>query len=261
MINSLSPESKGNTPKATAFGGDVTQIIKNIKGGDISLRNEFINNYMPYIIKITSSVIGGFVDIKNSDEFSVGLCAFNEAIDSFNEQKNPHFLKFATLVMKRRLIDYARNEKKHCNVYPFTYFEDDEGNYQDHIMPRSEDDVESRYEIAREIELFEEKLRESGINFEDLVNASPKHRDSKSLCISIARVIANDKELFNRLSDTGNLPKTRLLEVVKVNKKTIERNRAFIIAASIILGYDFHLLKDFLDIGEFGGGDIELRKK
>jgi len=79
----------------------------------------------------------------------------------------------------------------------------------------------------------------------------------KSLCIKIAKVIADNKELFSKLERTRNIPKTELLKLLKINKKTIERNRTFIIAAALIFGNDFNLLKDFLDISEPGGDNID----
>jgi len=51
------------------------------------------------------------------------------------------------------------------------------------------------------------------------------------------------------------------LKLLKINKKTIERNRTFIIAAALIFGNDFNLLKDFLDISEPGGDNIERSTK
>jgi len=78
-------------------------IINKIKAGDKLLREEFINSYTPYIIRTVSNLTGKYVDVENSDEFSVGLAAFNEAIDSFDEGKNMFFFKFSTLVIKEDL--------------------------------------------------------------------------------------------------------------------------------------------------------------
>jgi len=44
------------------------------------------------------------------DEVSVGLMAFNEAMDCFDTTKNISFISFAETVIKRRLIDYFRKE-------------------------------------------------------------------------------------------------------------------------------------------------------
>lgn len=261
MINAFSPRGKKDNFKGKAFEEDIILTINRIKAGDKLLRDEFINSFVPYVIKTVSNLTGKYIDIENSDEFSVGLSAFNEAIDSFNEEKNSFFLKFSTLVIKRRLTDHMRRNKKHGHVYPFTYFEDKDNDYFEQTHLKTEDDIQSTYEISKETELYEKKLKEFGISLEDLVKSAPKHRDSKSLCIRIAKVIADDKKLFSKLERTGNIPKTELLKALKINKKTIERNRTFIIAASLILGNEFNILRDFIDITEIGGDNIEQRTK
>jgi len=131
------------------------------------------------------------------------------------------FFKFSTLVIKRRLTDYARHNKKHCHVYPFTYFEDKNNSYFEQIHLKSEIDLQNTYEISREIELYEQKLRDFGISLEHLAKCAPKHKDSKSLCIKIAKVIADNKELFSKLERTRNIPKTELLKLLKINKRQL----------------------------------------
>lgn len=261
LIDLFSPKGKKDTFKDKSSEDNIVLTINRIKAGDKLLREEFINSYTPYVIKTVSNLIGKYIDIENSDEFSVGLSAFNEAIDSFDEEKNLFFFKFSTLVIKRRLTDYARHNKKHCHVYPFTYFEDKNNNYFEQVHLKSEIDLESKFEISKEIELYEQKLREFGISLENLAKSAPKHKDSKYLCIKIARVIADNNELLSKLERTRNIPKTELLKLLKINKKTIERNRTFIIATTLIFGNDFNLLKDFLDISEPGGDNIERSTK
>jgi RNA polymerase sigma factor len=261
LVDSFSQKGKKDTFKAMDFENDIILTVKKIKDGDKYLREEFINKYKPYIINTVSNITHKYIDTENSDEFSVGLSAFNEAIDCFDDQKNSHFFKFSTLVIKRRLTDFARRNKKHCNVYPFTYFEDKNNSYFEELNLKTEIDMHTTFEITKEINLFRERLHEFGISLNDLVNSAPKHKDSKSLCIRIAKVIADDSKLFGKLVKSRNIPKTDLLKAIKINKKTIERNRKFIIAASLIFGCEFYLLKDFIDITEIGGDDFEQRTK
>jgi len=262
LFDLFSPKGKKDTINNTnvkdkSFEDNIVLTINKIKAGDKLLREEFIKSYTPYVIRTISNLTGKYIDIENSDEFSVGLAAFNEAIDSFDEEKNIYFFKFSTLVIKRRLTDYARHNKKHCHVYPFTYFEDKNINYFEQMHLKSEIDLQSTYEIGKEIELYEQKLREFGISLELLAKSAPKHKDSKYLCLKIAKVIADNQGLFSKLERTRNIPKTELLRLLKINKKTIERNRTFIIAAALIFGNDFYLLKDFIDFSELGGDNIE----
>jgi len=91
LIDLFSPKGKKDTVSTTnkdkSFEDGIVNIINKIKAGDKLLREEFINSYTPYIIRTVSNLTGKYVDVENSDEFSVGLAAFNEAIDSFDEGK------------------------------------------------------------------------------------------------------------------------------------------------------------------------------
>jgi len=46
------------------------------------------------------------VEPENSEEYSVALLAFNEAINAYDEEKHSNFLVFSEQVINRRLIDY-----------------------------------------------------------------------------------------------------------------------------------------------------------
>jgi len=251
------PKRKKSISKDNEYTEDVILIINRIKAGDNTLRNDFINKYRPFILKTISGVTGKYIDTENSDEYSIGLSAFNEAIDCFDEGKGVMFFKFCSLVINRRVSDYIRHNKKHNMVYPFTYFEEPDNNTFEQTHLKTENDELGNFEFTDETKDFEKKLNELGIKFEDLVRLAPKHKDSKSLCINIAKVIANDKESFSKLEKSGTIPKTELVKTLKINKKTIERNRVFIIAAALIIGNGFHLLRDFLDIPDVGGKHIE----
>ncbi|TYQ16224.1 UNVERIFIED_CONTAM: RNA polymerase sigma factor [Acetivibrio alkalicellulosi] len=232
------------------FNNNILCTINRIKNGDHELREEFINSFKPYIIKTVSNLSGKYVDVQNSDEFSIGLSAFNEAIDSFNPCKSMVFFSFSTLVIKRRLTDYVRRNKKHSHVYPFTYFEDKGISFFDQAHFRNEAIELNSYEILLDTKNFIKKLSTYGIKFEDLINKAPKHQDSKYLCLRIAKVIADDKKLLDKLGKTGRIPKAEILKCFKINKKTLERNRIFIIAAALILGSELHTLRDFVTVSD-----------
>lgn len=261
MTDIFFPKRKKSISKDNEYTDDVILIINRIKAGDNLLRNDFIDKYKPYILKTISGVTGKYIDTENSDEYSIGLSAFNEAIDCFDESKGLMFFKFCSLVIKRRVSDYLRHNKKHNKVLPFTYFEEADNNNFEQTHLKAENDDLSTFEFSDETKSFEKKLNELGINFEDLVRSAPKHKDSKSLCIKIATTIANDKESFVKLEKSGTIQKTELVRTLNINKKTIERNRVFIIAAALIIGNGFHLLRDFLDIPDVGGKYIEQSTK
>lgn len=174
-----------------------------------------------------------------------------------NESKNKGFLNFAEIVNKRRIIDYTRSNYKNNNVYPFTYFDDDENEdkntfeekYLKVDMNYQFDNIETKEEIA----LFVKKLGEFGIALKDLVESAPKHVDSKRLSIKIARTLAENKELSEKLEKKKNIPMVDLMKLVDVDHKTIERNRKFILAVYFILSSKLNVLQGYIENIEKGG--------
>ncbi len=235
----------------------LVEIIKNIKSGDKDLREKFIKDYNPFIIKVVSKSIGTYIDLENSEEYSVGLLAFNEAIDCFDDSKNSGFLSFAETVIKRRIIDYKRKEVKNSKVFPISYYErqDEEGNisFENKYFTIDPSSQFSNVEMKEEIESFIKRLSSFGINLKDLVNTAPKHIDSKRLSIKIARVLAENKDLSEKLEKKKTIPMTDLMKLVDVNHKTIERNRKFIISVYIILISTLGTLKSYVENVEKGG--------
>jgi RNA polymerase sigma factor len=218
------------------------EILDQIKRNDNLLREQFINNYINFIMKVVSNTLSKHVDIKNSDELSIGLYAFNEAIDRYDKEKKCNFFAFAEQVIQRRIIDYIRRNKKSVETYPFTYFCNEDNDFEEKYLVAQETRYEN-IEIKDEIERLEQELNGFGITLEDLISVSPKHKDSKQLSINIAETLCNNDILFNKLYESKRIPKNELMKVVNVNQKTIDRNRKYIIAVSLILKSNLTILK------------------
>jgi len=232
-------------------------IIEKIKDGDAVLREKLINDYNPFIMKVVTKVTGVYVDLKNSEEFSIGLIAFNEAIDCYDANKNAGFLSFADTVIKRRVIDYRRKEYKNSKVYPLTYFDTDENednnSFEEKYLTVDASSQFNNIETKEEIVLFIKKLKEFGVELKDLVKSAPKHLDSKRLSISIARILVENKGLSEKLEKKKSIPMVDLMKLVAVNHKTIERNRKFIISVYLILSSELEVMQGYVENIEKGG--------
>ncbi|MCX7745450.1 MAG: RNA polymerase sigma-I factor [Clostridia bacterium] len=236
----------------------INSTINRIKNGDKELREQFINDYIPFILKSVSLFSGKYIEIENSEEYSIGLSAFNEAIDSFNENMNCSFFTFSTQVIKRRLINHVNRSQKNNREYPFTYFREEESSEFDEKYLRIDpSDQFRKIEVTEQILSFKKRLSEFGITINDLVLSSPKHKDSKQLLIEIARLLAFNEELFQRLDRKKNLPMLELLKHVNVSQRTLERNRKFIIAVSLILRGEFDIFTDLVKAEVKGGKSFE----
>lgn len=223
-------------------------ILRRIKSGDRILKEKFIQDYKPFIIKSLYQATGRIPNIESSDEYSIGLVAFNEAIEKFNEEKNCSFKSFSQQVIKRRLIDYKRSNQKNDKVYPFSYFEFEEGsNFEEHYLAADHHDHVYNFEVKEEFSSLLIKLEEFGLSIKDLISSTPKQKKSKQTCIKIARIIAQDQALFAKFNKKRTIPYSKLVKRIDVSQRTIERNRKYIIALVLILNSDLDVLKNYID--------------
>ncbi|MCX7745340.1 MAG: RNA polymerase sigma-I factor [Clostridia bacterium] len=226
----------------------INDALKKIKSGDETLREKVLADYKPFIIKVVSAATNKFVEIENSDEYSIGLIAFNEAINSFNEERNHNFLTYSEMVIKRRIIDYRRSNIKNDKVLPFTYFNQDEDSnvFEERYLSSDSFFQFENIEVKEEIQMLKSKLNEFGITIMELVVNSPKHSDSMRFFTKIARTIADDDVLFDKLHRYKMLPIKELLRLFNVHRRTIEKHRKFIIAVSLILRSNIEVSKQYV---------------
>ncbi|WP_431800349.1 RNA polymerase sigma factor SigI [Halobacillus andaensis] len=220
------------------------------KEGDDEVKNEILQQYQPFIAKSVSEVCKRYIDPAKDDEFSVGLLAFNEAIHAYSCDKGSSFLSFAKLVIKRKVIDYIRNEQKRPKMISLDeeYIDDEQMENPSEIKAAKDRfalETEAWYRREEIIE-FQSQLQNYGLTFEELTETSPKHVDARESAIQVARIVYNDEQLREQVLLKGRLPMKDLVSKVDVSKKTLERNRKFIIAMVIILAGDYVYLKEYL---------------
>ncbi|AUG57940.1 RNA polymerase sigma factor SigI [Acetivibrio saccincola] len=242
---------KNNKPHIISINNAITRI----KNGDIGLKEELIKKYKPYLLKVISSTVGRYIDSETSEEYSVGLMAFNEAIDKFDSDKNGNFISYCNIVINHRIIDHIRKNKRENKAIPFSYFEEKSEFEERYLVSDSHYQYE-KIEIKEEIMIFENKLKEFGITLEDLVKKSPKHKDSRELYINIARIISENEELFNKMIKRKAIPISDLMKFVTVSRKTIERNRKYIIAVSLVLRSGLDEIKQYFRKTKKEGGKV-----
>lgn len=221
-----------------------------IQQGDQALLNETITSYKPFIAKTVSSVCKRYIH-ESDDEFSIGLIAFNEAIEKYMPERGRSLLSFAEVLIKRRVIDYIRKQTKSQHIsYDFDGTVNDEESPGTAIVNELsfEEYKKKKEEDIRKDEIvhFSELLRTFELSFSDLVENSPKHADARKNAILIARILVEHTDLRNLLLEKKRLPIKQLEEMVDVSRKTIERNRKYIIAISLILLGDYMYLKDYI---------------
>lgn len=234
--------------------------IARIQQGDVKLRNQLITDYQPLIAKMTSRFCKRYIDPAQDDEYSIALMAFNEAINQYSQEAGGTFFGFAETVIRRRLIDHLRRENRHRQNVPYSSFDvedEDQAMMNPVEIHRSIEQYEQeklRLDRQYEIGEFSEKLQTFGISFRELTDVSPKHRDSRETMINIGKQLAANEAWMSYVLEKKMLPIKELSEVFPVSRKTLERNRKYLIAIALIAYGTYPHLQDYLHLAEDGQG-------
>ncbi|RFU63502.1 RNA polymerase sigma factor SigI [Peribacillus glennii] len=232
--------------------GSLDETVLRIQNGDGPLRNQLISSFKPFIAKTVSSVCRRYIN-ESDDEFSIGLIAFNEAIDKYTPEKGSSLLAFAETLVKRRVIDYLRSQSRNKDLILDLSLENEGNSAQEYLeAEKSMQEYEKLKETEKrreEIMRYQKQLSEFEVTFADLAENSPKHADAREGAVSIAKLLVGDPELNEILFTKKRLPIKQLEAKVNVSRKTIERNRKYIIAVSIILNGDFLYLHEYIKGG------------
>lgn len=236
-------------------------LLTRARQGDALAREDLIGRYSPFALKVASRVTGNYVQMGRDDEASVALMAFNEAIDSYDPERGASFLGFAEAVIRRRLIDHFRQGRARRREVPLSALLDGEDaeavpaagmeavSLVAAQLARAEwahRDQEDRLERRDEVVRYGELLAVYGISLAELVRISPRHEDARRRAIEAARALASRPELVESLKRRGELPLKELATLVGMSRKTLERQRKYIIAVALILTEDLPQLEAYL---------------
>ena len=219
--------------------------------------DDLIKSYMPFIKSEVSRFLNRYAD-ESDEEVSIAMMAFHEAIMSYSSSKGS-FLRFASMLIKSRLIDFKRSESRHYGVVSLDETIDDgeeESTLMDRIPSKYMDAKEDVRLEATQQEIFEltQVLREFGVSLSEMSENSPKQDRTLEMCQRVIRYAKNNPEILEELLQTKKLPLAKLIEGSKADRKTIERHRKYVIVMLVILtnGYDIirgHLSKVYQEKG------------
>jgi RNA polymerase sigma factor len=218
------------------------QRVAAAQGGDAAAREELLRAYRDLALRVAGRLCGRHLRPDRDDEASLALIALNEAIDRYDAQSGASFATFAELVVRRRLVDHFRREASRRET-PLSAFEvaDEEGQVSNPVEVAAalaarraeEEDEERRLDVAR----FREALQAYGIELGELVRAAPQHRDARERAVAAARAVAGNPVWAEYLRRHKALPLKELERdaSLAVSRKTLERQRKYIIAVAVIL--------------------------
>jgi len=218
---------------------EIIEYMRSNPDEDKACREYLIQDNYPFIIHTISNVTNRYVEIENSEELSVGLIAFNEAITRYNNSKGAAFLSFAKLVITSRIKDFL-NKENNNNSLSLDQITDESGEQ----FESKEDHFKS--DVSLEIEEWEQTLKKFGFDLEILADESPKHVDTRKNAVGLSEKISGDEELVDHMYIKYKLPVTKIVLRFRTTSKVVKRSKKFIIATVIILTKKLNLLRDWI---------------
>lgn len=236
----------------------LVQLIDQAQHGDQLSRERIIRHFKPYVLNVTSRITKRYVTWSD-EESSIGLSAFNKAIDHFKHEIGKKFIHFSYLVISRELIDFFRREKRHQHLSldePTIIGEEQdviETSPYEYIEAEKQFSIqEKQAQLIEEILIYESVLKEYGLEFKELPDVSPKHQDTRNNCFKLAHIMLANDQLISQMKQKKRLPITELARVSQTPSKTIEKNRKYIVAVTLCLLHpDLDQIKRYI---EKGGG-------
>lgn len=214
---------------------EINQRIMAIEADDLIHKNELIEAYIPFIIGKVSATTNRYIEKENDEEFLIGLEAFSEAMDRYDEEKG-NFLGFAERVIRSRVTDWMRQQKRQTRHVDFT----------DTLEVADRHRFEDEYVLKEEIFQCKKKLVMFGVSFDDLVDQAPKHKKTLVKVTSLGRAAAKEKTITDQLYKTRKLPMALMVTLLHTTKKVLKRHRNFIVTVIVVIHEDYHLIGQYL---------------
>lgn len=203
--------------------------------------NEVIEGYMPMIIKTISETTGKYVSAENSEELSIGLMAFVEAIERYEETRG-EFTSFAKLIIKSRVINYLKKENKHQNVVSIDALKEQGIDILDtYIEP-----AKSQDRLKEELDRLRQEIKLFGFGFDELVEEAPKHKDTRDYAINVSEKVSKEEAFTTFMYAKKRLPVTDISRKFSVTEKILKRSKKFIISVVIIFYKNLNSVKLWL---------------
>jgi RNA polymerase sigma factor len=225
--------------------GFLESQVRRIQAGDQDLRNQVITECLPYIKGVLHHMLQ-HTWIEQSDEYSVALIAFNESIDRYRWETRVPFLRFAGLVINRRVIDWLRQQRQHRTVQLDGFLDDQEDAALDRLASSPAELIWQNMEIEEEITVLIRRMQAYDLTFSRLTQVFPSHRDSRLNCLHAARILLADPFLRQRFEAEHRLPAAELSRRGDIPLKTIERNRLSIIFLALLESSGLDMIKAYL---------------
>lgn len=217
--------------------------------GNMAAADDLIRDYLPFIRSETSKALGRIPVVGQDDEVSIAMIAFHESIESYSSAKGS-FLSYASVNIRRRLIDYHRKEKRHAGLPSLdTPIAGNEDFTTRDIVKDSSDayqDMDLRDATKQEIEELVAQLHTFGLTLTDISENCPKQARTLQACQRALQYAKENPALIDELKISKKLPMTKLAAGSGVERKTLERHRKYILVLLLIYSNGYEMIRGHL---------------
>ncbi len=217
-------------------------------------KERFLDDAGTHILALTAKICSHPVT-RSDDEWSAGLLAVSDAIDSYDPEKGD-FWGYAAIIIKNRLINMYRKEQNSSREIPVSpqvfdgeITEDDpEISMKLKVMESlTTDDTDPSGSLADEILALTKELEEYGISFFDLTKCSPRAEKTRKGCAEVIASIFLPPPLVEYLKKKKILPSSELQKRSGQNIKFLDKFRKYLIAATLILDGDYPQISEYVE--------------
>ena len=207
-----------------------------------------IYQYLPFIRSETAKFLKRMPVEGHDDELSIAMIAFHEAIRGYSRLKGA-FFKYAALVIKSRLLDYQRRERRHSHVLSLdTPDENGDGVLGDTVADKTiySEEIVAREATRSEIEELAQQIASFGVSLTDVAENCPRQQRTLDACRKAIGFAKENPALIDELVATKRLPITRLAEGSGVERKTLERHRKYLVVMLLIYSNGYEIIRGHL---------------
>lgn len=210
--------------------------------------DRLIGEYLPFIKAETAKFLGRPPIEGSDDELSIAMIAFHEAICGYSHGRGT-FLKYASMLIRSRLIDYQRREQRHRDLVSLdTPAGEDDAPLKDTLTDgrNQNEELLIREATREEIEELSRQMLEFGVSLTDVADNCPRQQRTLLACRKALWYAKEHPELLTELLKTRRLPLARLAEGSGAERKTLERHRKYMVALLLIYTNGYEIIRGHL---------------
>lgn len=223
----------------------VQQVLEAQK--DPKAADALIEQYLAFIRSEAVKTAGRGEQLE--DALSIAMFAFYEAILSYESGRGA-FLTHAARTIRSRLIDDHRKQRRHWGIISLQtpVGEKEDGVLEDTLTDGGDhaEDTIRRQASQQEIAEFGRQLEEYGLSFSAVADNSPRQQRTLDACHRVLQYARNHPQLLDQLVERKRLPMAKLSAGSGVDKKTMERHRAYLVAILLAFTNGYEIIRGHL---------------